>query len=443
MPDEVTVFHHTLTIDEQLCRGCTHCMKRCPTEAIRIIGGKAYVDSSRCIDCGQCKAACPHQAITLQQSDLQLIWSYPHRIALVPAMLFGQFDDTVSPAQIIDAILGLGFTSVEIAEFGVDILKTLGGKVSLYADEMPVISSYCPAVVRLIQISYPSLLKNINLMRTPAQITALFLRSELEKSGVNSNDIGIFYVTPCIAKYAQIKSPQSDSQGIFQGGINLDSLYNLIQRQLVKHKERRNVALKHTLPPITKGAFNWVLAKGESASITGRSLVVDEIHNVIEFLEMFEQETQYALDFLELRACDTGCTGGILATRNRFLAKERLNHIASTLPDTLDSETTKRILDQKNHLIHNLMMQRLVAMPSLSLDLDVETAIRKMERSQQILAILPGIDCGLCGSPTCAALAEDIVRLKASIRQCQVLELNKKERSASYARIWGENSSKR
>ena len=94
-------FHHTLTIDEELCQGCTHCMKRCPTQAIRITGGKAHVDSERCIDCGQCMAVCPHHAIILQQSDLEHIYAYTHRVAIVPAMLFGQFDDSVACADIL------------------------------------------------------------------------------------------------------------------------------------------------------------------------------------------------------------------------------------------------------------------------------------------------------------------------------------------------------
>lgn len=435
-------FHHTLTIDEALCQGCTHCMKRCPTQAIRITGGKAHVDSERCIDCGQCMAVCPHHAIILQQSDLEHIYAYTHRVAIVPAMLFGQFDDSVACADILDAIGRLGFTSIQIAEFGIDILKALGGRISVYADDKPVISSYCPAVVRLIQISFPSLLRNINLMRTPAQITALFTRLELVESGIPSNEIGIFYVTPCAAKYAQIKSPQSDSLGIIQGGINLDSLYNLIKAQLTKHKDQRHEHDDYRkLGPITRTSFKWVLSKGESSAMPGRTLAVDEIHNVIKFLELVEENNQDNLDFLELRACDTGCTGGILATRNRFLATERLNHIAEALPEVLDEAVVHRIQRQGERLIRNLKNQRLEAKHSLKLDRDVETAIRKMERAHIILQALPGIDCGLCGSPTCAALAEDIVRLRASIRQCMVLKLKNPEGLNALARIWGGKAS--
>ena len=37
---------------------------------------------------------------------------------------------------------------------------------------------------------------------------------------------------------------------------------------------------------------------------------------------------------------------------------------------------------------------------------------------EKLLEKLPGLDCGACGSPTCRALAEDIVRGKAEEIDC-------------------------
>ena len=36
-------FYHSVTLDKELCKGCTNCVKRCPTEAIRVRGGKAEI----------------------------------------------------------------------------------------------------------------------------------------------------------------------------------------------------------------------------------------------------------------------------------------------------------------------------------------------------------------------------------------------------------------
>ena len=33
-------FFHSVTLDRDKCVGCTNCIKRCPTQAIRVRGGK-------------------------------------------------------------------------------------------------------------------------------------------------------------------------------------------------------------------------------------------------------------------------------------------------------------------------------------------------------------------------------------------------------------------
>ena len=54
----------TYKIDTNLCKGCTLCATKCPSEAI--IGERKqahYVIDERCIRCGSCIAACKFDAI--------------------------------------------------------------------------------------------------------------------------------------------------------------------------------------------------------------------------------------------------------------------------------------------------------------------------------------------------------------------------------------------
>ena len=59
-------FFHSVTLDKDKCRGCINCIKRCPTEAIRVRNKKAYIIAERCIDCGECIRVCPQDVYKRQ-----------------------------------------------------------------------------------------------------------------------------------------------------------------------------------------------------------------------------------------------------------------------------------------------------------------------------------------------------------------------------------------
>ena len=88
---EETKFYHALKIDNDRCVGCTHCMTKCPTGAIRIREGKASIRKGWCVDCGECLKACPAEAIYVEQDDFQKIFDYKARVVLVPTVLSGSF----------------------------------------------------------------------------------------------------------------------------------------------------------------------------------------------------------------------------------------------------------------------------------------------------------------------------------------------------------------
>ncbi len=50
-----------------------------------------------------------------------------------------------------------------------------------------------------------------------------------------------------------------------------------------------------------------------------------------------------------------------------------------------------------------------------------------MESIEAIAAILPGLDCGSCGSPTCRAYAEDVYNGHADLDGCVLLKTNRKK----------------
>jgi len=445
---QVYPFHHALKVKEDICFGCTRCMTVCPTGAIRIVRGKAQVDPRKCVDCGNCMEVCPVNAIVVEQDDFQKIYRYPYRVAVVPSVMLGQFSDEISEQLILSTLIDLGFTHVFEAEFGCDILHRISRRYVTYADQYPVISSFCPAIVRLIQVRFPSLVHHLNLIKPPLDITALYARKTLCDQGADPGEIGIFYVTPCAAKIAAIKSPEGEEDNPFTGVINMDFLFNLIHKSIIKQKKGSNC----TVPPrqhISSDAVLWSLTMGEAPHMQGRSLAVDGIHNVIEFLEKLENEEISGVDFLELRACDEGCAGGILGSGNRFLTAERLRHRSGSIPP-LAGDIISKIDRQAEYLRENIKLDRIEARSIIKLDDNLEEAMKKMEQIHQIQEELPQVDCGICGSPTCEALAQDIVQGKAEMSRCIFYQrrqelLNGKNVRANLERmikIWGRDKLK-
>ena len=395
-------------------------MMHCPTNALRIRGGKVILHKNDwCIDCGECLIVCPHHAVYAVQDDFNHIFDYKCRVALLPASFIGQFSKRRREEDIFDALYALGFTHIYQVEVTAELIRDEMQRRISEAAEKPVISVFCPSVVRLIQIRFPSLVDHLLTLKTPVGATALLYRKQLEDEGYAPEDIGIFYVTPCAAKIAEIKS-DTDNMRQIQGVINMDFLYNKVW-YVLSNRSQYPVKGGDVPLPLTECEMCWSLPGGEAGCFEGRNLAIDEMHNVIDFLEQLENTTAIQnVNFLELRACDQGCVGGVLTPANRFLAAERIRHRAkkyigpSHLSNTVSAENIQM-------LHNNIEAQEIEARIKHVFDGTRQEVLHKMERVEAIVKMLPGIDCGACGAPSCHAMAEDIMRGEAKLKNCLLL----------------------
>ncbi|MGQ1891710.1 [Fe-Fe] hydrogenase large subunit C-terminal domain-containing protein [Thermophagus sp. OGC60D27] len=438
--------YHALKVNEDLCYGCTHCLNACPVEAIRIRNGKALILDNWCVDCGECMRVCPVDAIFVEQDDFERIFRFKCRVALVPSVLIGQFPSEVTEAGIFSVMRELGFTHVFQTEHTAgSIIKSML-EAARDTEDKPVISSFCPAIVRLIQIKFPALLHQVMRIKPPIDVSALYFRKRLEDEGHNPDDIGIFYVTPCAAKIAAVKSPVGEKRSSLDGVINMDFIYNRIYRLIKNRKNRNSISPGEMLPLLSPRSIKYSLTGGEANAMEGRCLAIDGIHNVIEFLEKLENDEFSDLDFLELRACDQSCAGGVLVGGNRFLTTERLNKRAHRFQGVADIPGD--IKAYSGFLGGNsIARDELKPRSMLALDPDVGEALRKIQQVRHLMCFLPGIDCGACGAPNCQSLAQDVVRGTAQLSACVFIQrMMEKHRKLSgdhalriIEKIWGEN----
>ena len=402
-------FFHSVTLDKDKCLGCTNCIKRCPTQAIRVRGGKAQIITERCIDCGECIRVCPHHAKKARHDSLDMLGQYEYTVALPAPTLYGQFNHLDDIDVVLGGLRELGFDDVFEVARGAEIVSDAtrmlmnDGKL-----KKPVISSACPAVVRLIRVRFPDLCDHVLPLKSPMEVAAMLARKQaMEKTGLAREKIGIFFISPCAAKVTDARRPIGIDRSEVDGVLAISDIYPSLVGKMNK--------LGNTQPLAHSGIIgvSWSYIGGEAAGLLNENyLAADGIDNVIKVLEELEDEKLQELDFIELNACSGGCVGGIFTAENGYVARARIKRLRKYLPVSCN-----RLSDAGSAACMN-WTHPLEFAPVMKLADSVEDAMRMMQQVDTICERLPKLDCGACGAPSCRALAEDVAKGLAKDTDC-------------------------
>lgn len=403
-------YFHSVLLDRDKCHGCTNCISHCPTEAIRVKHGKAKIIKERCIDCGECIKVCQSHAKIAAADDFDALKNFKYNVAMPAPSFYSQFRSEMSIDTILTAFLKIGFDDVFEVARGAEYVSFATRKLLAEKNlKKPIISSACPAILRLIRERFPNLLENVLPLISPMEAAAILAREEArKKTGLSDSEIGVFFITPCPAKVTSIKAPLTLEKSNVSGAIAAKDAFAKI-RPIIE-------TIDEVLPLSVSGrdGIIWAKSGGECAG-TGleECMSVDGIHNVITVLEEIEYGKVTTLDFIELSACVSGCSGGALNIVNPFLGARRI---------TQQSKRTIMRKTPENYDISLLKWQKTVSEnPPAPLDDDLGVAMQKMEELELLLKRLPNLDCGSCGAPNCRALAEDIIRGFGSENDCVFL----------------------
>ncbi|ABR49321.1 Fe-S cluster domain protein [Alkaliphilus metalliredigens QYMF] len=404
---------HGISLDLSKCVGCTRCVKNCPSEASRVRDGKSLIINTKCIHCGQCTQVCTHHARSSITNELNSILKYPYRIALVDPVLYSQFDEHLSIDQILSSIKDCGFHSIFETSQGADLVSDFTRDCINAPQQLPIISSSCPTIIRLIQMRYPSLIQNILPINSPVEIAAYMAKTQaIEKRQLSEEEIGVFYITPCTARTYSFQNPVGTQNSYVDGTFSIKTIFLEVSKIIGKN-DISNPQEKSSFYPSGKG-IGWARTGGESQSLGIKEyLAVDGIQNVVNVLDEVEFKKIDDVIFLECHACTGGCVGGCLTVINPFVARNRIRRLAE-----------KHYANSPNYVNISpetfALTEPIQSLEILQLDEDMCHAIKKMEAIQKVLSSLPNIDCGACGSPSCRALAEDVVGGYASLSDCIV-----------------------
>ena len=405
---------HSVTLDVEKCKGCTTCIRYCPTEAIRVRGGRARIITERCIDCGECIRVCPNHAKKAISDPISMMDNYKYKVALPAPSLYGQFKNVTDVDTILTALLEKGFDDIyevalaaqaisdHIAAIIPDARKNVHG---------PLISSACPVVVKLISIRYPSLVDNVIKVVAPVELAAAAARERaVEKTGLLPEEIGIFFISPCPSKITASKHPIGFDKSVIDGILSIAEMYKTLLPVVEKMKTPKK------LSSAGFRGIGWASSGGEGNAI-GESLFVaaDGIHNIIRVLDELENDKMQNIRFVELNACPGGCVGGCLMVENPFVARARIKRLSLSMEAGKDNNTVGQqfILPKGVSWSKQLEYEAI-----LRIDADRSVALRKLAEMEKIFEALPGIDCGSCGAPSCRAFAEDVVMGAAHESDC-------------------------
>ncbi|MBS5659748.1 MAG: 4Fe-4S dicluster domain-containing protein [Clostridiales bacterium] len=412
----MNTYKHSVSLEVEKCKGCTTCLRHCPTEAIRIREGKAVINPDRCIDCGECIRVCPNKAKKAIYRKFESITGYKWKIALPAPTLYGQFENLEDIDYVLQGLLDMGFDDVYEVSRAAELVSAYTRRYLKRTDiKKPVISSACPVVVRLISLRFPSLCDKIMPILPPMEIAGMLAREKAreEHPELKDEDICICFISPCPAKVSYVNNGFAGRKSNVDVVVSISDVYFSLLGVMKKEK---------TPIPVSRSGMigiSWAATGGESSAIfNDKYLAADGIDNVIRVLDQIEDGNIPELEFIELNACNGGCVGGTMSMENPYIAKARLQTLRRYLPVSQNwlynsgNEEDTWIPDE--YFFKELPTYQ----PINRLSGNMSESFKMMADIEKIVKRLPDIDCGSCGAPSCHAFAEDIVLGEATENDC-------------------------
>lgn len=293
---------------------------------------------------------------------------------------------------------------------------------------------------------------------------------------------GVFFITPCTSKVTAIRIPLGYKTSMVSAVFSFQDIFPSLKKAIgtrgngvsadasIRTSPRASAqgigevslrggaaggAAEH---PALSGKFSrysglgkgidWARSDGELESLKIPGAVsVDGIENVIALFEDIDNGKFGDIPYIEALACPGGCVGGPMAVANPHVARSTIKAVAASArqqppPTAANRRVAEGTAAQKTEsapppasaLAGDACPERLYPItdksmrwetevaptPVMMLNQDLTVALRMAEEMEEIVASLPGLDCGACGGPDCRSLAEDIVKGKAKLDDCIV-----------------------
>jgi hypothetical protein len=333
----------------------------------------------------------------------------------------------VKPEDIAQGLLAAGFDAVW--DYGVDtrlVAQAIVDYMDAWNGPRPVISIACAVVVRLMQVSYPRMLEQAIRIRPPREVAGREVkRRYAQELGLKQDQIASIYVTPCQARTVSILQPAEGGSSCLDGAIGIPQLYNTVLSAAREAAETST--LEHADRPVRSSIMlRWSTRRPLAELLKHhRYLAVTGLPNVIRVFDDIEKGKLRDIDFLEANACWGGCCNGNLTVDNVYVSQAKLQMLMTDLPDT-DPVTEAEVA--RRYPAADFSVERAFLPRERVVVGDLRERVRRHKTAEEVAASLPGYDCGLCGTPSCAVLAHDVAAGEAATTDCVFVSGRRLER---------------
>jgi hypothetical protein len=240
--------------------------------------------------------------------------------------------------------------------------------------------------------------------------------------GYSPDEIGAIYLAPCPAKVVAIKQPAEQVKSYLDLGVGISGIYNRLLSAITRLKKADGQTSGPELDASVKSSLSlaWSVRGGQCQSLKpSRYISVSGLRNVIRILDDIEKGKIKGVEFVESYACSGGCVGGPLTVDDMFVSRSKMQKIIELIgeaPQYIKDEVNRRY-KKGDYAIRQPIRPRATQASGVN----IEDNISRMKIREDLLKALPGLDCSLCGAPTCEAFASDVANGQAKRDDCLFL----------------------
>ncbi|SCI22520.1 MULTISPECIES: NADH-dependent [FeFe] hydrogenase, group A6 [unclassified Romboutsia] len=238
--------------DNDKCILCRRCETMCnEVQTVGVLSGvnrgfntevgtffDADLVDTECTYCGQCISVCPTGAL-MEKDNTTEVWNAlgqkekPVMVQIAPAVRVGISEEfgldagSISTGKLVSALKLLGFDYVFDTNFAADLTIMEEGTEFIgrlqSGQNLPILTSCCPAWVNFVELQYPDLINHLSTCRSPQGMFSPIARYYFANKVLNKkpDEVTIVSIMPCVAKKYEISREELGQDEILDTDISI------------------------------------------------------------------------------------------------------------------------------------------------------------------------------------------------------------------------------